>query len=286
MKKTILNCICLLTAIAIMQGVAQAELYEPSFELEKVIGNVYVGKQGAPLEPILGTDPGTYLTMNLYIIVSDDRSEVLLIDGPGLPELLPLFLEAFESEFPDAEIRGVLLTHDHIDHSWSTPYFALNGIPVYASSSEINAPPGMYNMPLADFVTPIEPGFSVPLGDGVVMAVDLTGHTPGQLGYAYYPKGCEGKANWFFAGDAVLAPIDHGGNTDPFDITYFVRLDMLVNDSFSYNIWEDNLVTLRQMLTKHAKIFPGHGAVREGYLWQDPNGYIDHTIEVLQQFGP
>ncbi len=286
MKKMIWICVCLLSVFTIIQHDARAALYEPSFVLEKVIGNVYVGKQGAPLDPILGTGPGTYLTMNLYVIVSEDRSEVLLIDGPGLPELLPLFLEAFEVEFPGAEIKAVLLTHDHIDHCWSTPYFAQNGIPVYASSTEINAPPGMYDIPLPGFATPIEPGFSISLGDGVVTAVDLAGHTPGQLGYAYYPDGDYGKANWLFAGDAVLAPIDHGATVDPFDITYFVRLDILVNDTFSYDIWEDNLITLRGILTKHAKLFPSHGAVREGYLWQDPIVYIDHTIEVLQQFQP
>lgn len=301
MRKLILGCICLVMAFTIMQDEARAQLFAPSFEMEKVIGNVYVGKQGVPLEPILDPDyHDTYLTMNLYVIASEDRSEVVLIDAPGSPEFpelfglpselesLSIFLEALEAEFPGAEIKGVFLTHDHLDHCWSSTYFAANGIPVYASSAEINAPPGMHNMPLAGLLAiPIEPGFSITLNDGaVITAVDLTGHTPGQMGYAYYPDGDGDKINWFFAGDALMAPLDHGASSDPDDITYFVRWDMLVWDTFGYQLWKENIVALKGMLTKHAKLFPGHGAVREGYLWQDPAGYIDHTVEVLQQFQP
>ena len=60
----------------------------------------------------------------------------------------------------------------------------------------------------ASLVTPIYEGFSIPLGDGAITAIDLAGHTPGQLGYAYYPDGISDKCNWFFAGDALLSPRD------------------------------------------------------------------------------
>lgn len=291
MRKLLLLLGCLIMVLAIMRNESHAQLSEPSFELEKVIGNVYVGKQGAPLDPIMGTGPGTYLTMNLYVITSDDRKELALIDVPGLQEdayplLLQLFLQSLKDEFPEAEIKGVFLTHDHIDHCWSIGYFLGKGIPVYASSAEINYPVlGSYDVPLAWFPTiiPIEPGDSVSLGDGeTITAVDLTGHTPGHLGYAYYPDDGGGKINWFFAGDAVMAPQDHGASPDPFDITYLVRQRVLAEDTYDREIWMEKLVELQGMLTKHAKLFPGHGAVREGYLWQNPAAYIDHTVTVLQ----
>ena len=294
MRKLMLGCVCLITVFAVMLDEARAQLFVPSIELEKVIGNVYVGRQAVPLEglfPVPG--PGFYLVMNLYVIASEDRSEVVLVDAPGLPDLWLPFMSALEAELPGATIKGVLLTHDHIDHCWSAGYFINYGIPVYVSSAELIAPQGGYDCPLATPpITPIDPGFSIILNDGaVITAIDLAGHTPGHMGYAYYSDGDGdddgGKINWFFAGDAVLAPpLDYGANDDPFNITYFVRLRILVEDTYSFQIWEENIVGLKGLLTKHAKLFPGHGAVREGYFWQDPIGYIDHTVGVLQPFLP
>jgi glyoxylase-like metal-dependent hydrolase (beta-lactamase superfamily II) len=270
-----------------MHDHAQAQLIEPTFKLEKVIGNVYVGKQGAPLATILGTDPGTYLTVNLYVIASEDKNEIVIIDLPGLPELLPPFMEALESEFHGAKIKGVLLTHSHVDHCWSLPWFVAYGIPVYSSFAEINTPPAgpfaNLHLPLANFAIPVEPGFSIPLGGGAVTTIDLKGHTPGQTGYAYSPDGEGGKINFFFSGDAIIAPPSYGANTDPYDITNTVRM-MMLQDTYSFTLWEQNLMAVQGMLTKNAKVFPGHGAIREGYLWKDPAGYIDYTVTLLKQF--
>lgn len=277
--------ICSIIALTIIPIVASA-LEQPTFKLEKVIGNVYIGKQSAPLDPILGTGPGTYLTVNLYIIASENRNELVLIDVPGLLELFPLFKEALENEFPEAEIKAVFLTHDHLDHSWSIPYFLGTEIPVYASGDEMEADPGPYDFPIAafDFVIPIDPGSIIPFEGGVIKAVGLKGHTPGHLGYAYFPDGDCGKINWFFAGDALLAPSNYGETTDPLDITYPFRLLVLDQDTFSYQLWIENLSSLKGRLTKNVKMFPAHGVVREGYFWKEPAAYIDYTISVLDGF--
>ena len=291
MRKLILLCgVCLIAMLVVIQDEARAQLDEPAFELEKVIGNIYVGRQFVPLEglfPVPG--PGFYLTVNLFVIASEDKSEVVLIDAPALPELVPAFLAALGAEFPGAEIKGVFLTHDHLDHCWSIQYFVDNGIPVYASLDEINSPLGVYDVPLFLFpeIIPLAPGDSFTVSDGAALtAVDLAGHTVGQVGYAYYPNGDDGKINWFFASDALMAPQDHGVNDDPFNITYFVRLEVLATDTHDFGLWETNINGLKGLLTTHAKLFPSHGAVREGYLFKNPIDYIDRTIEALEPFLP
>ena len=242
MKKLILLFVCFCSVIGIMQNDVWSQANEASFELEKVIGSIYVGRQIVPVDSILGTGEGTYLMTNLYVIASEDRREVVLIDLPGLPELLTPLVEALETEFPLAEIKGVFLTHGHLDHCWSVYDFLYSGIPVYASSAEINASPyGPYGLPLNGVAIPIEPGDNFQLGDSIVSAVKLVGHTPGHMGYAYYPNGYGSKVNWFFAGDAIIAPVDHGTNDDPFNITDNIRQDILDLDTYNPEIWKEGV---------------------------------------------
>jgi hypothetical protein len=99
-----------------------------------------------------------------------------LVHPSGLPELLPSYLEVLEAGFPEAEIKGGLLTQDHQDHYEAIQYFVVNDIPVSANIDEINSPFGEYDISLFMFpaIILIEPGDSVTLGDGaIITAVDL-----------------------------------------------------------------------------------------------------------------
>lgn len=284
MKKSIVGWLCFV--ILAMTASGALALSEPTFEFRKVIGNVYVGVQNIPLYPVLSEVPGTYLSVNLYVIASEDHRELVLIDvpagAPGLPGVFPDFMAALQDNFPQAAIRAIFLTHDHVDHSWSIVNFLGTGIPVYSSTADAEAAHGPYDFPVEFFSDQIDPGFTLPFDGGWLQAVNLKGHTPGQLGYAFYPDGLENKINWLFVGDALLSPLYDGNQVDPFDITYFFRLQVLAFDTYSVPQWIESLDAVRQKVTAHAKLFPAHGAVREGVFWHEPTGYIDHTIAVLQ----
>jgi len=283
MRKALGICLWFVTFCFSIPFETKAQLFEPTLKLEKVIGNVYVAKQGAPLDPILHTGPGTYLTVNMYVIASEDGKELVLIDAPGLPVMMSYFMEVLNAEFPGATIKAILLTHDHLDHCGSIPLFVASGVPAYASSVEVVSAPGPLDVPLVYFAAPINPGFSIPLGTGAVTAVDLAGHTPGHLAFAFFPDGENGKINWLFTGDALMAPPDYQKEPDPWDLTNAVRMMMLNQDTFSLALWQSNLVTVKDLLTNKAKLFPGHGPISDGYFWRDPAGYIDYTVTMLQQ---
>ena len=44
-----------------------------------------------------------------------------------------------------------------------------------------------------------------------------------------------------------------------------------MNDTYNFEIWEENIVALKEILTKHAKVFTGHDAINEGCLLEGPD---------------
>ncbi len=297
MKKSVLECFCLIMILLLPAQVATA-LDEATFELSKVTANIYAGKQSIPLYPLgLSPIPGPYLTVNLYLLASEDKSEVVLIDAPvlvpnpagGAPliDLLTPFLTTLNSEFPGATIKAVLLTHDHLDHiSGSIMYFLGSAVPVYIGAEEVAANwnfKGEFDFPVElFFLNTLEPGDSIPFGTGQIKAVQLYGHTPGHLGYARTEEN-DGKINWLFAGDALHAPPeDYGGALDPYNITYCFRLQVLATDNPDIPAWIGNLETVAAQMTPKSRLFPAHGAIEAGVYWLSPAAYIDYTIGALQ----
>jgi len=302
MKNRILQWLCCGLFLVILPTTVLG-LDKPRLEFEKVTGNVYLGKQSVPLYPILSDEKGPYLTVNFFVVANEEKSELVLIDmpvlipdpkgGPPIADLLTPFLAILNCDFPGATIKAVLLTHDHMDHvSGSIEYFVTSGIPVYASALDVTTePPGAYDfdtmtgIPLKLFVKGIGPGFQLSFDGGMFTAVDLKGHTPGQLGYALSDD--DGRINRLFAGDALLAPEqDYGGKEDKLDITFLFRLQILIKDTYSVKAWGNSLKGLADILTPHARLFPSHGAVSDGYFWRDPSGYIEYTLAMLKLVKP
>lgn len=302
MKKLVLRGICLFIALVFIQGSALA-LDQATLEFKKVTGSVYVGKQNIPLFPFFGEE-GPYLTVNFYVIANEDKTELVLIDAPavlgelGSPpvhDLLTPFLGVLSKEFPEAKIKAVLLTHDHIDHiSGSIFYFGpMNPeIVIYASAAEVDATPGPYDYdswvpyPLGLLVERIDLDFRLPFNGGVIKPIDLSGHTPGQMGYAYHPDGEGKKIHWLFAGDALLAPPqDYEAGEFNDNVTYCFRLQVLAQETLSSqeNIenWVASLDAIEKKLTRKAKVFPSHGVVSDGEFWRYPKDYIDYTVDEI-----
>ncbi|PLX84573.1 MAG: hypothetical protein C0618_11325 [Desulfuromonas sp.] len=295
MKKIIMECLFLFLTVSLCSSQALA-LEEPTLEFKKVIGSVYVGKQDIPLYPFFMNEPGPYLSVNFFVVASEDKSELVLIDMPavlgemGMPpqyDLLTPFLGKLSEDFPEAEIKAVLLTHDHIDHiSGAVQYFMMNNIPVYVGAEELTTAPGEYDfesqtgIPLAYVAQGINPGFILPFDNGVIKAVHLGGHSPGHMGYAFSPDDDRVKINWLFAGDALIAPPEDYDN-EMLNITYCFRLEILATDTYSFNDWMSNLEAVQEVLTKRARIFPAHGAIDEGEYWLAPAEYLGYTIQTF-----
>ena len=296
MKQRVLGSLWLIM-ILVMTAPAASALDEATLDFRKVTANVYVGTQSIPLYPLgLSEYPGTYITVNFYLLACEDKSEVVLIDAPVvvvnsdgdiLVDLLTPFGTILENEFPGAEIKAVLLTHDHLDHiSFSIMHFLQSAIPVYISEEELAANEeemGEFDFPVGLFYpNTLNPGDSIAFGEGQLKAIQLYGHTPGHIGYAFTDEAA-GKINWLFAGDALHAPPeDYSGPTDPFDITYCFRLNVLAIDNPDLITWIDNLETVEKQLTPKARLFPAHGAVETGIYWRAPAEYIAYTIDAIQ----
>lgn len=296
MKKRVLGNLWLIMILPLTAPVANA-LEEATLDFRNVAGNIYVGTQSIPLYPLgLSEYPGTYITVNFYLLACEDKNEVVLIDAPVvvvnsdgdiLVDLMTPFATILENEFPGAEIKAVLLTHDHLDHiSFSIMHFLQSAIPVYISAEELAANEeemGEFDFPVGLFYpNTLNPGDSIAFGEGQLTAIQLYGHTPGHIGYAFTDE-AEGKINWLFAGDALHAPPeDYSGPSDPFDITYCFRLNVLAIDNPDIIAWIDNLETVEKQLTPKARLFPAHGAVEKGAYWRAPAKYIAYTIDAIQ----
>lgn len=73
-----------------------------------------------------------WLRENSYIVYDDKTLEGLLIDPGANPEKI-------ETKIKDLKvnIKAILLTHGHFDHTGAVNYFKQKGIPVYVHANEV-----------------------------------------------------------------------------------------------------------------------------------------------------
>lgn len=199
-------------------------------------------------EPILvrAPNPGimTLEGTNSWVIPCPDGKIAVVDPGPADPG----HIAALERR---GEIRAVLLTHRHRDHSAAIELLA-EGVPVYAAS------PAM-----ARGVPPAVDGQEIALGSASIKVLKLPGHTDDSLGFALAPSG--GRPV-LFTGDALL-----GGRNS----TLLVARDGGTLDAY--------LDTLERMSSLEGwRGAPGHGpAIAD--LAAHARGAIRHRVSRLDE---
>ncbi|MDH6281431.1 MBL fold metallo-hydrolase [Prescottella agglutinans] len=134
---------------------------------------------------VTGFPAGMFQT-NCYILAHDDAKECVVVD-PGQDATEPLVQFLTQS---DLEPRAVLLTHGHLDHTWSVaPVCERYGIPAYIHPDDryMLTDPGRGIGPsMNQFIAGVEfrePAEVIELADGdqfAVAGIDfVVDHTPG-----------------------------------------------------------------------------------------------------------
>ena len=163
---------------------------------------------------------------NCYLL-RDTSGDTLLIDAAGDPERL---IEALG----DGTLVGVVTTHGHWDH-WQglSAVVEATGAPVFTTAEDAGDLP----VPAARLLTD---GDAVRVGDHVLTAVTLVGHTARSVALHYAPEG-----GHLFTGDCLFPGGVGNTEKDP------VRFAQLIDDVETkvFNAYGDS-----------TWVYPGHGS--------------------------
>jgi glyoxylase-like metal-dependent hydrolase (beta-lactamase superfamily II) len=184
--------------------------------------------------PSVFTGPGT----NTYLL--DSAGEVLIVDpGPIIKSHELAILEAVD----DRAVKGVLVTHTHIDHApLANPVAIELGIPSYGYTQS------------AEFVPDVrlQESDSLSFGADTLEVLHTPGHSADHL--------CFLVGRELFTGDHIM-----GGST------------VMIEDLASYL---KHLMRLKDVPL--SRLFPGHGP-EIGEPYQIIDQYISHRLEREQQ---
>ena len=158
---------------------------------------------------------------NTYIVTCLRTNESVIIDAPGDPEKV---LEAAK----DTDVKYILMTHNHMDHTGSMAELKSElGVPIAAHEADAGQMPVKPDMFLND-------GDTLSVGDHEIRVIHTPGHTPGGL--------CFYTGKYLLAGDTIFK--DGPGRTgSPAALKQVI-------ESITVKIFT---------LPDDVQIFPGHG---------------------------
>jgi glyoxylase-like metal-dependent hydrolase (beta-lactamase superfamily II) len=163
--------------------------------------------------------------VNYTYLVRDDTGAAVLVDpGAEFDTLSRSIINA------QANLKGILLTHHHADHTGLAGEFAAwAGVPVFMSRREIE----FYRFSCTN-LTPVEPDFPFFSAGMEIMPLHTPGHTIGST--------CYGIGNYLFSGDTLFIEgcgMCFGRGSDPINL-------------------HESLRKLRMMVNPSARVYPGH----------------------------
>lgn len=176
---------------------------------------------------------------NVYLVTERTSGKQLIIDAADdLPAIQELVANA-ASDGPSPQVIGIATTHQHWDHVRAlSAAVETYKVPTYAGADDvagINSEAGVsitHGLNLGDRVT---------VGEVVLEAIHLRGHTPGSIAYALRDSSGE---QVIFSGDSLFP--GGVGNTEKDQ----ERFESLIND-VSERIFEK--------FSDETRVLPGHG---------------------------
>lgn len=204
---------------------------------------------------LVNTDP------NLVYLIDAGPDGLVLID-PGMTMNVPSILKNIEAlGFSPKNIKWVINTHAHFDHSMADGEFQKLGAKILIGRDDVAAvekgtyvtgkyilPPAMAaNYPTIKVDWPVDDGEMLKLGNKSFTAIHTPGHTPGSTCYLLQ---IDGK-NILFGGDTILFDYRLGANPPTFaDATAY--LNSLRKLAY-YGLWPNTV--------RWDVLLPGHGTM-------------------------
>ena len=241
-------------------------------------------------------NPPTRLLTGVWALTGDGQQRMYLIDtGEGLLLVDPSY-DAFTEKllrqveklgYTADDIRWVLLTHCHVDHAQSTPYWQQNGKEIFIHSGDLNPirtgneitawwlltdTRGYFN-PVSGPVTTFEDGDMLRFGGLELWVIHTPGHTPGSSCF-YFAR--DGK-HVLLSEDIILHFGRHAWMGTPFsDWEQYLRSLWKVR---RFAVWGRGEPYNPRKPIDYDLVLPGHGTIALDLGTRE----VDFTIQVVSE---
>lgn len=180
--------------------------------------------------------PAGELLTNCYIVMDESSMEAFILDPGGNEEKI-----AKEVELLEADVKFILLTHGHFDHTGAAINLSNKyGVPIYLNLRDIpymEAKEPIFNMDNYDRrkISPVDENTKLNIGNEEVKCIETPGHSQGGVCYLIN--------NILLSGDTIFA--GSIGRTD------------FMGGNFSALI--ENVKSKLFILNDDTTVMPGHG---------------------------